>query len=194
MGNKKALFLSLLLVPVITQASDGSVPAFKDNKVSVSHGPFINKITLTTEQQQRSKAWKNVMQNELRKNVNFAGHYRLYLSKDGALPSDCGIEGWVCGWIIDKATGKVVSALPEFNGNSRYYSTIDNGTSSPDLFSLEFYPNSNLIWVNGDNIPMAKKDNISVDDKKCSNNAYTFEQGQFALSFTGECEIDQSSE
>ncbi|RWR02199.1 hypothetical protein ED28_11250 [[Pantoea] beijingensis] len=189
MKINRFLFISVLIMAVFAKAEDGTPPVFKDHKVAISSGPFIDKIYFTTDQQQNSKAWQNIMKIELRKNVNFAGHYRLYISKDGELPLDCGGEGWICGWIIDKSKGVVIAELPVFNGNSHYYSTIENGTPSPDPFSVEFYPNSDLIWINGDNIPKKKEGKISVEDKKCSNNAYIFKREQFILSFEGACEV-----
>lgn len=131
------------------------------------------------------------MQKELNEKVNFAGHYRIYVSRDGELPIDCGVEGWVCGWVIDKNSGSVVSELPIFNGNSSYYSIIDNGTPSPDCFSIEYYPNSNLLWLNGENVPKYKLGEISFTDKKCANNAYLFIENKFFINYKGECEIDR---
>lgn len=53
---------------------------------------------------------------KLLKPVNFSGHYRVIISKNGTLPQDCGNDGW----IIDRLTGEIVSELPEFNGNTKY--------------------------------------------------------------------------
>lgn len=188
-SKKLTLIIFLLGLPSVCSA-EKSVPMFKDHNVAVSTGPFVDILNINNTHHVYSKKWVKLMQEQLGERVNFAGHYRLYISKGGELIDDCGINGWVCGWIIDKKTGGVVSVLPNFNGNSKYYSTIDNGTSSPYLFSLEFYKNSNLIWVNGENIPESKVGNISLGDKKCSNNAYLFKDNSFSLAFVGECEVD----
>lgn len=186
----KLPFLFISVVCFCTLAHEGNAPAFKEHNVLLSHGPFKKKIHLTNEQLKKSETWKNIMQKQLTEKANFAGHYRLYISENGELPKDCGVNGWVCGWVVDKETGTVVSELPAFNGNTKYYSTIDNGTPSPVLFSAEFYPNSNLIWISGENIPESKIGNISLGDKKCSNSAYLFNNNSFYNVFEGECEID----
>lgn len=193
MEIKKYLLILLAFISLPSFANDDMAPEFKNYQVNISNGSFANRLIITEEQKKHSNSWVQIMQNELRKKANFAGHYRLYLSQKGELPVDCGPNGWVCGWVIDKTTGSVISELPIFNGNSNYYSTIDNGTPSPDLFSIEFYPNSNLIWLNGENIPKSKLDNISFEDKKCANNAYVFKSNKFTISFVGECEIDYGS-
>lgn len=190
MKVRKLPFLFIAAICFSALANEGDAPKFKEHNVLLSHGPFTTKIHLTSEQLKKSEAWKSLMQKQLSEKANFAGHYRLYISGKGELPKDCGVNGWVCGWIVDKETGTVVSELPSFNGNSKYYSTIDNGTPSPDLFSAEFYPNSNLIWINGENIPKNKVGNISSGDKKCSNSAYLFNNNSFHNIFEGECEID----
>lgn len=185
--------LTILLTTFIcfsTLANEGETPKFKEHNVILSHGPFASKIKLTGEQSGKSNDWKKLMQSQLSKEVNFAGHYRLYISEKGELPKDCGVNGWVCGWVVDKLSGAIISELPMFNGNTKYYSTIDNGTPSPDPFSAEFYPNSNLIWISGENIPKSKVGNISPGDKKCSNSAYVFDHQSFQNIFQGECEID----
>ncbi|EHI7918817.1 hypothetical protein J9M50_004815, partial [Salmonella enterica] len=93
-------------------------PQFSDYPVAVSTGPFAKNIALSAEQQSYTNKWKQTMQRELAKPVNFAGHYRLYLSWNGELPKECGDNRWVCGWVIDKTSGEIVSELPEFNENT----------------------------------------------------------------------------
>ncbi len=132
------------------------------------------------------------MQKKLVEKVNFAGHYRLYISDHGELPEDCGINGWVCGWVIDKETGRVITELPLFNGNTKYYSTIENNTPSPDPFFTEFYANSNLIWVNGENISAKKIGHISPGDNKCANNSYVFNGEIYSIVFRGNCAVTDS--
>lgn len=186
----KLPFFFISAICFSTLANEGDAPAFNEYNVLLSHGPFKTKIHFTNEQLKKSDAWKKIMQKQLSEKTNFAGRYRLYISEKGELPKDCGVNGWVCGWVVDKETGTVVSELPSFNGNTKYYSTIDNGTPSPDFFSAEFYSNSNLIWISGENIPESKAGNISLDDKNCSNSAYLFNKNSFLNVFKGECEID----
>ncbi|MGE4802448.1 hypothetical protein AB8989_18950 [Yersinia hibernica] len=188
-ASKLFLFL-IAFSPLSVFSEEINVPEFKDNKVEINKGLFSKRITLTQTQQNYSSKWKDIMQKELTEKVNFAGHYRLYISKGGVLTKECGVNGWVCGWIIDKRNGEVISELPLFNENTNYYSTIDNGTPSPDPFFIEFYPDSNLIWINGENIPKSKVGNISYSDKKCSNNAYVFKENHFNKIFSGECKME----
>lgn len=190
MRNNKMKAFFLILMPCYAFADDNPLPHFNDHHIEISSGPFAKTLQLSAEQQHHSKKWQEIMRQELSKEVNFAGHYRLYLSKEGELPDECGGEEWICGWIIDKTTGSVVTELPVFNGNSSYYSTIDNGTPSPYLFLAEFHPDSNMLWVDGENIPKLKNHALSSGDKKCANNAYVFQQNKFSLLFSGECEME----
>ncbi|EOI5715219.1 hypothetical protein ACMS0D_001487 [Cronobacter turicensis] len=107
------------------------------------------------------------MQQQLLKPVNYAGHYRIYISKPGQFLKDCGDDGWVCGWVIDKRTGYIISTLPIFNGNFKYYSTIDNGTPSPDEFAAVFYPDSTMLLIYGATKPLDGSGEI-----KCQNILY----------------------
>lgn len=159
-------------------------PQFSDFPATVSSGPFI-KILSLNDKQDHTEKWNEFIQSELLKPVNFSGHYRVAISKNGKLPQDCGNDGWVCGWIIDKLSGVVISELPEFNDNTKYFSTIDNGTPSPDLFDIEIYPNSSMIWISGQNTPKNKKD----ADVRCANTAYEF-NNNFIKLMSGRCEVD----
>lgn len=187
MESNKSIFILVTLLLFTTLSKSEQIPTFDGNKVLLSQGPFAKSLSLTNEQIKNSESWKNIIHKELLKEVNFAGHYRIFISKRGEFPSECGVDGWVCGWIIDKSNGHVVSELPMFNGNTKFYSTIDNNTPSPTLFSIEFYPMSNLLWLNGENVPRNKLKNISYKDVKCVNNAYIFRDDKFSLEFTGEC-------
>ena len=130
------------------------------------------------------------MQQELVKPVNFAGHYRLYLSKNGELPKECGDDRWVCGWIIDKTTGQVMSELPEFNGNHAYYSYHDNGTPVSEDFAPDFYPDSTMLWMNGDTVPSSGK-----GDEQCNYIAYNFKNNTFkTLEIGEECVVDHGDD
>lgn len=180
------LFIILIGCALNAFSEDKQSPRFSDFSVKVSSGPFVDKIDFTESQKSFSTNWKGLIKRELVKPVNFSGHYRLVLSKDGMLPKECGVKGWVCGWIIDKMTGGVVSSLPQFNGNAKYYSTIDNGTPSPDDFSIEYYPNSSMVWVSGQNIP----ENGDVKQIKCANTAYQYIDDDFKFLVSSRCEID----
>lgn len=175
-----------LLVSACSVFADKDNPQFSDYPVVVSKGPFAKKIALSTEQQNYTDKWKQTMLRELAKPVNFAGHYRLYLSWNGELPKECGDERWVCGWVIDKTSGEIVSELPEFNGNHAYFSYHSDGTPVPVELMTEFYPKSSLIWIEGSNIPSSGK-----IDNKCENIAYTFNNSKFITVLdAGECEVD----
>lgn len=160
-------------------------PQFSDYPIKVSSGPFVKSVSLN-DKQQHTESWKELIQAEILKPVNFSGHYRVAISKNGKLPKDCGNDGWVCGWVIDKLTGKVVSELPEFNNNTKYFSSIDNGTPSPDPFDMEIYPNSSMIWISGQNSPK----NQNGGDVKCANTAYEFKNNNFKKLISARCEID----
>ncbi|WP_133115976.1 hypothetical protein [Cronobacter sakazakii] len=145
MKSSKILATIFLTISFFILAGEVKVPNFSEYTVQPSKGSFAKKINLTSEQQAKSNDWKKTMQKQLVEKVNFAVHYRLYISDRGELPEDCGINGWVCGWVIDKETGRVITELPLFNGNTKYHSTIENNTPSPNPFFTEFYANSNLI-------------------------------------------------
>ncbi|WP_158698732.1 hypothetical protein [Cronobacter dublinensis] len=151
-------------------------PQFSDYSVAISSGPFTDNIVLASNQQRFTDKWKHIMQRELLKKVNFAGHYRFYLSWNGELPQECGDERWVCGWVIDKTTGKIVSELPEFNGNHAYLSYHANGTPVPEAFEPAFYPQSTMLWINGNTAPLSNLNNL-----KCEYRIYNFKYNIFSL-------------
>lgn len=126
---------------------------------------------------------------QLEEAVNFAGHYRIYLSWNGELPKECGNACWVCDWILDKNTGKVISPLPEFNGNTAYFTYNDNGTPCPESFFPVYYADSTMLWTAGSNVP-AKGDS----EGKCAIITYNFKDDKFILLFCGECVVDHGSD
>ena len=164
-----------------------NVPQVSEYQVKTYNGPFEKKLKITHEFLNHSNKWKQLMQKELQKEVNFSGHYRVYLSRNGEFPKECGDRAWVCGWIIDKLTGEIISQLPSFNNNTKYYATINNGTRSPDLFSTEFYARSNLMWISGQNHPEHGKFGLH---EHCANVAYEFKENKFTKLFSGLCERD----
>lgn len=84
---KAAKFIYNLIIAVCfsTIANEGDVPEFKDYNISLSDGPFAKKINLTNEQLKKSEEWKRIIQKQLNEQINFAGHYRLYISEKGQL-------------------------------------------------------------------------------------------------------------
>lgn len=192
MKVSKLHIILLILASLSLQANDIPVPQFKDYPIRVSTGSFTSVLKLTSEQKKFSAIWGKKLSSELNKSVNFAGHYRLYLSQDGEFQNECGKAGWVCGWIIDKVTGVIVSELPEFNGNTAYFSIIDNGTPSPDLFYIEFYPNKTIIRIGGKNTPKSKQNNLSYEDVKCAYSTYNFVERKFVNMSSVGCEDDQN--
>ncbi|TDN54840.1 hypothetical protein EC843_101898 [Buttiauxella sp. JUb87] len=181
------LLICLFSVVIFTAyAGVNNNPQFSDFPVTVSTGHFVSKMDVSVEQEHHTDKWKQYIQKELIKPVNFSGHYRIIMSRNGELPQDCGNDGWVCGWIVDKLTGKIISELPEFNGNTKYYSTIDNGTPSPDSFDVEHHSNSSMIWVSGQNAPAKGKQG----EAKCANTAYNFKDNEFIKLVSSRCEVD----
>lgn len=175
---------------LITFNSDANnIPQFSDFLVPVSSGPFVKNLSFKSEPV-HSEEWEKMVGAEILKPVNYDSHFRLVLIKNGELPLDCGEKGWVCGWVIDKLSGEVVSELPEFNGNTKYFSTIDNGTPSPDLFDIGFYPNSSMLWLAGQNTPVNNKN----DEAKCANTAYKFKNDKFTKLISARCEVDVGSD
>lgn len=186
--NKVFLFFPMFLL-LIAHAEENTPPKFSSYPVNIEHSTFVEKVNFSDRQKMYSEKWKKLMRNSILKPVNFSGHYVIYISKLGELPEECGNDGWVCGWIIDKINGKVISELPAFNGNTKYYSIIDNGTPSPDLFDAEFYATSSMLWIRGQNIPA----NGKAGEDKCANVAYDFKSDLFIKLFSGNCEIDAGS-
>lgn len=190
MKTIRMLFTMLMLFSLPLSANDNPELQFSNYPIKVISGPFSSVLKLTSNQQKSSEKWKGVLSDELKKTVNFAGHYRLYISDKGEFPSECGAKGWVCGWVIDKMTGRIVSELPDFNGNTAYFSIIDNGTPSPDPFYIEYYPNRTLIFVGGENTPKEKHGDLSPEDRKCAYSKYKFTNGEFYKISSVGCEND----
>lgn len=182
MRAEKYLIMSTIFLFQWASALHAGELRFSDYSVTMTSGPFANQILLTKKQKTYSEKWQKIMSKELGEPVNFAGHYRLYLSWGGEFPDECGSERWVCGWIVDKITGEIISTLPEFNGNTAYFTYSDNGTPSPDKFQPIFHPNSSMLWMEGTNLP-AKKGG----SEKCGIAIYNFRNNQFTPLFKGEC-------
>lgn len=189
MKVNKFIIFSICLVSLFSYASDEGVPQFSDYSTKISTGPFVQKLDLTGEQLQATTKWKTFMQKELVAPVNFAGHYRVFISKNAQFLKECGNDGWACGWIIDKLTGRIVSTLPLFNGNTKYHSTTDNGTPSPDAFDATYYPNSTMMLIYGENSPPGDASKI-----KCANSLYDFKDGVFKKILSTDCDTDHGED
>jgi len=183
------LFIFMCFTSVFSYANNSDGPQFSDYPIKISAGPFASKLYLTKDQLQATNKWISFMQKELVESVNFSGHYRIYISKNGQFLKECGNDGWVCGWIIDKITGRVVSTLPLFNGNAKYHSTTNNGTPSPDDFDITFYSNSAMMLIYGENSPPNEASSI-----KCANTLYIFRDNVFSKILSTECEIDRGDD
>lgn len=189
MKVSKFLVSMVCFISFFSYGGEDTGPQFSDYPVEINPGPFVKKIEINKEQLQTSMEWKSFMQKELNESVNFAGHYRVYISKGGQFLKECGNDGWACGWIIDKSTGYIVSTLPLFNGNTKYHSTTDNGTPSPDAFDATYYPNSSMMLIYGQNNPSDGSGEI-----KCANGLYDFQNDSFKKISSSECDIDQGDD
>ncbi|EEL2496350.1 hypothetical protein LHO24_004260 [Salmonella enterica] len=186
MKISRLISLIFAVYAISVHAEDNTTAKFTSYPAAVSHGPFATKLLPNDLYEHHTDEWKKYIQSELVKPVNFAGHYRIAFTKNGSFPQDCGNDGWVCGWIIDKKTGEIISELPEFNGNTKYFPSIDNGTPSPDLFDAEYYLNSSMIWISGQNKPANNK----RGEIKCSITAYNLKDKKFKKIVSSRCEID----
>ena len=191
MVNKKNLFKSALGVLVATYtifsaASDSSDPQFLDYQTAVSSGPFSKKVQLNSEQRTYSLNWKESIQSELNKQVNFSGHYRLFTAVGGK-GKECSNEAWVCGWVIDKITGRIVSS--DNDGSNVYASVGDNGTPVGYPFEVDAYKDSSMIVITGQAIPLDKRAN---DNPVCKSVVYKFKDNEFVKLIESEdgCNID----
>ncbi|XTZ37673.1 hypothetical protein ACQYRI_17170 [Salmonella enterica] len=142
--NKYAyLWFFLLQYPLLANAVS------IENTVHVSEGPFAKIISFNSEQDAYSNWWKKEVSEQLNKPVNFSGHYRLYVTSGGH-GAECLHDYWVCGWVIDKLTGKVVSTLPHSpEGGNSYVEAVDNGTPAGLKFKYIAHANSAELTIQG---------------------------------------------
>lgn len=151
--NKLLLFTLSILLSFDALSQEVSNPQFSDYQVSVSNGPFEKNIHFNKEQESYSSYWKSAMQEQLNNPVNFAGHFRIYTAFGGH-GKECVRDNWVCGWVIDKQTGKIVATLPaDDNGSNNYADIADNGTPVGLPFEIDTYKNSSMIAITGQSIP-----------------------------------------
>lgn len=175
---------------ILTFANDPSNPQFSDYQIAVSLGPFARKVHFDSEQKTYSKDWKKSILDELNRPVNFAGHYRLYTATGGR-GSECANAAWVCGWVIDKLTGKIVSKLPkDTDGSSIYASVGDNGTPVGYPFEIYLYKDSTMVVITGQAIPADKSMN---DNPGCKTVVYNFKNNEFEKLVESDdgCKIDK---
>lgn len=194
MANKMTLFKSVFIIiftthAIVSLANDQSNPQFSDFQSTVSLGPFANEIHLTSKQETYSASWKNSVRSELVEPANLAGHYRIF-TLPGGKGIECLNEAWVCGWVIDKITGRIVSELPKDNNGSDIYASIgDNGTPVGYPFELDTYNDSSMIIITGQAIPLSKKEN---DNPICKSMVYNFSEGKFdkLIESTDGCNVE----
>ncbi len=153
-----------------------SNPQFSDYQVEVSKGPFENKIFINKEQEWYSAQWKRNMEKQLNSPINFAGHFRVY-TEFGGHGKECLRDNWVCGWVIDKLTGKIVATLPvDDNGSNHYADVADNGTPVGLPFEMDAYKNSSMIAITGQSIPLKK----GMDDSPvCKTALFNFKGDKY---------------
>lgn len=110
--------IACLMIPFVHAAElhVKGMPEFKDYPADINKGPFTTRLDLSSEQEKYSSYWKKITNSELKKPVNFAGHYRIY-TDDKSTGNEClDHQGGVCGWVIDKLSGTVVVQLPAVAG------------------------------------------------------------------------------
>ncbi len=153
-----------------------SNPQFSDYQVEVSKGPFRKKIFINKEQEGYSAHWKRNMQKQLNSPINYAGHFRIY-TQFGGHGKECLRDYWVCGWVIDKLTGKIVATLPvDDNGSNHYAGVADNGTPVGLPFEMDAYRNSSMIAITGQSIPLKK----GMDDSSfCKTALFDFKSNKY---------------
>ncbi|NHV88768.1 hypothetical protein G9X53_05385 [Cronobacter dublinensis] len=172
--NKSILVVMCIFMSFKAFSKYSPNPQFSDYQVSVSNGPFEKKIHFNKEQESYSSYWKISMQKQLNESVNFAGHFIIYTAYGGH-GKECVRDNWVCGWVIDKETGRIVATLPaDDNGSNSYFDISDNGTPVGLPFKVETYKNSSIIAIIGQSTPQRKNDN-----PVCKTILYNFTKGKY---------------
>lgn len=193
MQLKSVLFVSLwMCIAQVSQAREKTPPVPTDYPVSVSSAPFSNVLILTNEQKGYSERWKKNAREELSKPVNFAGKYRLF-TYTGISEKECP-GGGVCGWVIDKTSGQIVSELPA-TGDSHVYNQVgDNGTPTGIDFRALFNSNSLLFSLTAQTMPkeISFDNNGEPTGSPCETNYYKFENNKFIRVFEDKngCHVD----
>lgn len=174
------------------QTEEPSLPVFSDYRATVSMGPFSKTLTLTVKQKSYSDRWKKKASEELNSPVNFAGKYRLF-TYDGLNGKECS-NGGVCGWVVDKLSGQIVSELPAVGDSNVYNQIGDNGTPTGIDFNALFKKDSTLLSLTAQTIPkkMVLDTNGYPTRPPCETNYYKFESDKFTKIFEDKngCNID----
>lgn len=173
--NKNILpYLFILLCSLMADAKS------IENSVIVSKGPFAQLVSLNSEQEAYSSWWKKQINSQLNKPVNFAGHYRLFVTSGGH-GSECLRDYWVCGWVIDKLTGKVVTTLPKSpEGGNSYVEAVDDGTPTGLKFKYTAKESSAELTIQGRaaNAPL-QRENGDFVIPECRLITYRFDGSNF---------------
>lgn len=173
--NKHVFLLAFLWANSLIAGANSA-----ENEVNVSEGPFAQSIYFNSEQKKYSTWWKEKINSQLGKSVNFAGHYRLFVSPGGH-GIECLHDYWVCGWVIDKLTGKVVATLPSSpEGGNSYIESVDDGTPTGLKFKYTAKANSAELTIKGRaaNAPI-QRDNGDYTIPECRLISYVFNGSVF---------------
>ncbi|WP_261640579.1 hypothetical protein [Erwinia mallotivora] len=179
--------LTCLMIPAThaTELHVADMPQFKDYPADINKGPFSNKLDLSGEQEKYSRHWKKITKNELKEPVNFAGHYRIY-TDDKSSGNEClDHQGGVCGWVIDKLSGKIVAQLPAVAGTNVYQQVADNNTPVGEDFRIDTQKSSSLMILTGQAIPqkIEYNDNGIPITNPCQTTYYILENEEFSKVF-----------
>jgi len=177
--NKIVQYLCLLF-PLCTHLSYAAQP--NSDIVGVSNGPFTKELVLRDAQNDFSPWWKDKVKAELAKPVNFAGRYRLFVSPGGH-GKECLHDYWICGWVIDKTTGEVVSTLPTSpEGGNSYSESVDNGTSDGLKFKVIASENRTSLTITGRAVNAPLRDaNGEFSVPECRSIKYNFDGKKYTI-------------
>lgn len=176
MGKNKNISFCLFFLLCSVMADARSI----ESAVYISEGPFAQSVSLNSEQETYSSWWKKQINLQLNKPVNFAGHYRLFVTSGGH-GSECLHDYWVCGWVIDKLTGKIVATLPRSpEGGNSYVEAVDDGTSTGLKFKYTAKESSAELTIQGRaaNAPL-QSENGDFEAPECRLITYRFNGSDF---------------
>lgn len=188
--------VACLMLPFVNAAElhVKGIPEFKDYPADINKGPFATRLDLSSEQAKYSSHWKKITSSELKEPVNFGGHYRIY-TDDKSSGNEClDHQGGVCGWVIDKLSGKVVSQLPAVAGTNVYQQVADNGTPVGEDFRIDTQKSSYLMILTGQAIPqkIEHDENGIPITYPCKTTYYILKNNQFSKMFENNqgCSVD----
>lgn len=176
--------IACLMIPFVHAAElhVKGMPEFKDYPADINKGPFTTRLDLSSEQEKYSSYWKKITNSELKKPVNFAGHYRIY-TDDKSTGNEClDHQGGVCGWVIDKLSGTVVVQLLAVAGTNVYQQVADNGTPVGEDFRIDTRKSSYLMILTGQAIPqkIEHDENGIPITNPCQTTYYILKNNQFS--------------